>query len=153
MSHTVWFFFSFLYVWLNLIEAHRLWWFWPFTVYSLSYSLHLNCNPRLLIASHTAVLQLLLIKVKPTSIRSNRDGKGWGEFLYLHIFSTSIMSCPKTSYKMRTKKNPVKKDILLLPFRKQQKTEILIFSLISLRKKKLSKTTYYLLLVTFKIFL
>lgn len=152
MSHTVWFF-SFLYVWLNLIEAHRLWWFWPFTVYSLFYSLHLNCNPRLLIVSHTAALQLLLIKVKPTSIRSNRDGKGWGEFLYLQIFSTSIMSCPKTSYKMRTKKkNPVKNDILLLPFCKQQKTETLILSLISLRKK-LSKTTYYLLLVTFKIFL
>lgn len=152
MSHTVWVFFSFLYVWLNLIEAHRLWWFWPFTVYSLFYSLHLNCNPRLLIASHTAVLQLLLIKVKPTSTRSNRDGKGWREFLYLQIFSTSIMSCPKTSYKMRTKKNPVKNDILLLPFCKQQKTETLILSLISLRKK-MSKTTYYLLLVTFKIFL
>lgn len=113
--------FSFLYVWLNLIEAHRLWWFWPFTVYSLSYSLHLNCNPRLLIASHTAVLQLLLIKVKPTSIRSNKDGKGWGEFLYLHIFSTSIMSCPKTSYKMRTKKIQWKKISYYSPFASNKK--------------------------------
>lgn len=133
MSHTVWVF-SFLYVWLNLIEAHRLWWFWPFTVYSLFYSLHLNCNPRLLIASHTAVLQLLLIKVKPTSTRSNRDGKGWGEFLYL--FSTSIMSCPKTSYKMRTKKKILWKTISYYsPFASNKKTETLILSLISLRKK------------------